>query len=202
MYRMTKKGKDNSKNTWATVFKSKKFEDMVPSTKETPEPIDIGQDFVLSNVYVLWYHDIHDNNWGIDSYHKVCDLRTASDFWKLFNNFGDIGFYNRQFFLMKENIQPIWEDEENRHGGVFSFKIDTPSSNKIWEDLAMMMVCDKISTDGTDITGLSINPKNNWAIIKIWNKDSNKDFEKILTEQIKTKYSYLSMKYKANAPEY
>ncbi len=164
--------------------------------------VDIGLDFKLPYKYVLWYHDIYDNNWSIESYHKMCEITNASEFWKLFNNFEKIGFYNRQFFLMKDNIQPIWEHESNRHGGVFSFKIDTPSSYKVWEDLNMTMVCDKLSSDCSDINGLSINPRNNWAIIKIWNRDSKKDFENILANDVKSKYSYLSMKYKANSPEY
>lgn len=179
-----------------------KLETKEVDSKQEHNTVDIGLDFKLPYKYILWYHDIHDNNWGIESYHKMCEITNASEFWKLFNNFEKIGFYNRQFFLMKDNIQPIWEHESNRHGGVFSFKIDTPSSYKVWEDLNMTMVCDKLSSDCSDINGLSINPKNNWAIIKIWNRDSNKDFENILANDVKSKYSYLSMKYKANSPEY
>ena len=38
-------------------------------------------------------------------------------------------------FIMRENINPIWEDVKNKEGGSFSFKIGNKFIKDIWETL-------------------------------------------------------------------
>lgn len=169
---------------------------------------DCGQNIKFNNNFHLWMHDIHNKDWSINSYNNLCKIDNVSDFWKLFNNFdklwGSDDKYSRyaHYFFMKDDIEPIWEHETNRNGGVCSFKIEINDSLPVWIDLIMRFVCDSLNNDSDDINGISISPKNNWAIIKIWNKENKNNLSKTLKQDILEKYNNLSIKYKINSPEY
>jgi hypothetical protein len=164
--------------------------------------INDGQNIILPHLLTLWSHDIYDKNWNIDSYKQLCKIRTVSDFWRLSNNYKKIGWKYMHSFLMKDDIEPIWEHKANRYGGVCSFKIELECALEIWEDLNARFICGLLTENSEDINGISISPKNNWAIIKIWNRDKKNDLSVTLNPQIIEKYKELSIKYKLNEPEY
>jgi len=64
------------------------------------------------------------------------------------------------------------------------------------------LMCSKLVLLVDDINGISFTPKNNWAIIKIWNKDKNNDLTKLLHRDLLNKYKKVSIQYKKNEPEY
>jgi hypothetical protein len=154
--------------------------------------------------YVLWAHDINNKDWTLDGYQKLCIITNISEFWRLFNNFNKYGYKFRHFFLMKEGVVPIWEHETNRFGGMCSLKVDIGSSINVLTDLCVHMMCNRLTDDSNldDINGISISPKNSWAIIKIWNKDCKNDISKNLLPSLIKKYEKMSIKYKPNKPEY
>lgn len=162
-----------------------------------------GSDIKLPYTYILWSHAINDNNWTLSSYKKLCTIRSVSDFWRLFNNFKKIGWKYMHFFFMKSGIEPMWEHPSNRTGGICSFRIPLDDNAlAIWENLNVQWVCQQLSTMEDDINGISINPKNNWALIKIWNADSSNNLMNTLCPNIIETYKDLSIQYKANKPEY
>lgn len=169
---------------------------------DTSNNCNDGSDILLNNKFTLWSHDIHNKNWSINGYKNICTFGDVSSFWKILNNFNKYGVKFNHFFVMKENIHPIWEHPINRNGGVCSLRVDLNSFESIWEDLNINMVCGKLTDNSDDINGLSISPKNNWAIIKIWNKDSNNDLSMCLSKNLLDKYSKYSIRYKPNSPEY
>lgn len=169
---------------------------------------DDGRFISLGHKYVLWGHDIYDKNWGVNSYKKLYTISNVSEFWRLFNNFNKLGLRFMHYYLMKDGIFPIWEDPSNYNGGMCSIKIELDEAIKkgeddlsIWTDLNIKFVCDLLITNngGVDeINGISISPKNNWAIIKIWNKNGSNDLTKTLSSDILEKYKGYSMRYKVN----
>jgi hypothetical protein len=163
-----------------------------------------GSNIYFSGKYTLWCHDINNKDWGLKSYKKLFEINSVSDFWRVMNNFNKLGIKFNHFFLMKGEVKPIWEHEDNRNGGVCSFKIELNKSAEIFSDLCVKMVCDMLTTttNFNDINGISISPKNTWAIVKIWNKNSENDLSVTLSPEIITKYSELGIRYKPNAPEY
>ena len=87
------------------------------------------------------------------------------------------------FFLMKGEIFPTWEDPKNRMGGCVSFKYD---NNILKEFLRIILLCitENLSTDDNlnEINGVSISPKKEFNITKIWLKDDSKNYKKIVKE--------------------
>lgn len=163
---------------------------------------DCGDLVNLPYNYVLWRHDIYNKDWSLTGYNKLCTINNVSQFWKLFNNLDKLGFKNNNFFLMKEGTDPTWEHENNRNGGTCSFKTEINNSLALYEELCGYLVCNILVKDMHDINGISFSPKNNWAVIKIWNKDKKNDISKELNGEINKKYKDIGMRYKSNEPEY
>ena len=94
---------------------------------------------------------------------------------------------NGMFFLMREDIHPIWEDPKNRDGGCWSFKIYKKYIPNTWLDLSVHTVAESLTRKTTEsnlITGVSISPKKSFSIIKIWNNNSSKKENRIITDKI------------------
>ena len=125
------------------------------------------------NKWSLWYHHEKDN-WKISGYKKIYDICNSTNFWKLQNNWDKIkGINYKHYFLMKNNIVPIWEDEQNINGGCWSFKVNEEQTLNLWIDLSVYLVCEQLLNNNDDIVGISTClKKNNNSVIKIWNKNS------------------------------
>ena len=104
-------------------------------------------EIIQLNKWSLWYHHEKDN-WKISGYKKIYDINNSNDFWKLYNNWDKIkGINYKHYFLMKENIIPIWEDSENINGGCWSFKINEENTINLWTDLSVYLVCNQLLND-------------------------------------------------------
>lgn len=119
----------------------------------------------LKNQYSFWYHNPNDINWDIDSYHEILHFFTVEEFWVLCGYVERFYIENGMFFMMKEDIKPIWEDSSNISGGCVSIKIDKDNAYEIWEKVCVLLISDNL---GDNINGISISPKKNFNIIKIW----------------------------------
>lgn len=207
---LEKKSK-NSKNYQKKRYKKKKntVQNLKMNLDEDPKDkkVDEVEEVIEFNgSWVLWSHDLYNNNWELDSYEKIFEFKTIGDFWRLYNNFNAFGGLNKKnYFLMRKDIKPIWEDEKNRNGGTCSIKIPVSRSFEMWTELSMYVVGESFYESETrmaDITGISICPKSIWSIIKIWNSDSDNDTSKDLPENFKNKYNKCSIKFKKNIAEY
>ena len=122
----------------------------------------------------LWVHKLFDNDWSIESYKKLYTIDSVASFWQLYNN--QIYLSNGMFFLMKNDILPIYEDENNINGGYWSLKVSNDDILKIWLYLSLDLVGGKLDKEDI-VSGLSISYKKKFYIIKIWIK--NKKFNKL-----------------------
>lgn len=137
----------------------------------------------------VWYHHTKDD-WKIDGYRNIYTIDNVKNYWKLFNNWDELGGVSgKHYFIMKEGVTPIWEDENNRNGGCWSFKVEDNDSQNIWNDLSLYLVTESISKIKDDILGISIClKKNNNSIVKIWNKNSNNNDNELLSNDILEKW--------------
>lgn len=125
----------------------------------------------LNDNWCLWAHLPHDADWSLDSYKLLYKFKTVEETVSLINNLPERCIKNCMLFIMRENINPIWEDEKNREGGCFSFKIGNKLIKDIWETLTYTLVGENIFTsekNNLKINGITISPKKNFCIIKIW----------------------------------
>lgn len=159
-----------------------------------------GHTVKFSSKWNIWIHLNTSNDWTLASYHKIALIETISDFWNFMNSFNKINYMNYQFFMMRENITPIWEDEANKNGGAASIiiKISDPNLLKIWEDICVLTINEQIYNNKSEINGVSFNLKNDLTVIKIWNKNMNDDISKKLPDCFVKKYKLYSISYRKN----
>tara|TARA_B100001094_G_scaffold277267_1_gene286005 strand:- start:558 stop:1055 length:498 start_codon:yes stop_codon:yes gene_type:complete len=127
--------------------------------------------YELNTKWILWCHSLTNNNWDLESYNKIYELENIYDF-KSINELINLNdYYNSMFFLMREGILPIWEDENNIDGCSLTIKIPNNKVKKEWDKLILNSITENLRLDKEDygeITGLSISPKKEFNIIKIW----------------------------------
>ena len=135
----------------------------------------------LNNNWVFWFHDPTDNNWDITSYKKIYEMETIHDFWSLYNRIDSNIVENSMIFLMRKNIEPLWEHKDNMNGGSWSLKISKNEIKKNWDRISIALLGENISLDKSNIiNGISISPKKNFCIIKIWNRDKKYNIVSLL----------------------
>ena len=125
----------------------------------------------LTNNWTMWAHLPHDIDWGINSYKKIYTMTTIEESIAISETMPDVLVKNCMLFLMKEGVKPIWEDPQNRSGGCFSYKIANKSVHEVWKQLCYLLVGSTISNQQSfvaNVTGITISPKKNFCIIKIW----------------------------------
>ena len=138
----------------------------------------------LKNNWDLWYHSINDNNWKKDSYKKIFSINSLCDYEYIKQTFQQDHYQNGMFFCMKEDIFPNWEDPDNRNGGCLSFKIPSVKIIEEWNELLLECINQSILSDNNDeINGISISPKKEFNIIKIWFKNSDFKYQDFLSSK-------------------
>lgn len=125
----------------------------------------------LHNRWTLWAHLPHDTSWDISSYKPIITIDSVESIISLYKVIPENMISNCMLFLMREGIIPIWEDEHNKHGGCFSYKINNKCVANLWKNISYHLVGEDLTTDknlAPFINGITISPKINFCIIKIW----------------------------------
>ena len=125
----------------------------------------------LNNKWILWYHDPLDTNWDIKSYKNLQEISNMKEFWEIYKFMDKNIVENSMLFMMRDGIKPLWEDEKNVPGGCWSFKITKGELDKTWLNLSAYLCGESLIANKKNyelLNGISISPKKNFCIIKIW----------------------------------
>lgn len=145
----------------------------------------------LQNSWNLWFHKSTDNNWTFDSYQKLASFDNLEDYAIISNALDEIHVENAMLFLMRKDIKPMWEADENINGGCLSFKIYKKSIYPSWNQLCDFLIGENIllgEDDWEKVNGISISPKKTFSILKIWFSDKNINDTKYLQKMDLFKY--------------
>ena len=134
--------------------------------------------YSLKSEWTLWFHSIKDNNWNKGSYKKIYTLTNYFDYPLLLSIFKQNHYQNGMFFIMKSGIFPNWEDPHNRMGGCLSFKVPSEKVINSWNQILVNCINETImKCDNNKVNGISISPKKEFNIIKIWFSDNEKEYQ-------------------------
>ena len=125
----------------------------------------------LFDKWVLWAHLPHDTDWSLGSYKNIMCIKFVEEMVSLYSCLPEALVKNCMLFLMREGITPMWEDKENRNGGCFSYKVSNNDVPEVWRSLSYILTGETISADPkfiSKVTGITISPKKNFCIMKIW----------------------------------
>ena len=138
--------------------------------QETATIATIATKQKLNNAWTLYFHDPDDTRWTIESYHKLAQFATVEEFATVVLTLTDL-WDRGMYFIMRAGIQPIWEDEHNKSGGCFSMKVMKNHINAVWVQTCFQTLGERLVKDKAlwaIVTGISISPKKNFCIVRIW----------------------------------
>lgn len=139
---------------------------------------------LLLDTWTLWAHLPHDTNWNLESYKQIMDITSLEEAIMLFENLPESVIKNCMLFVMRKGIYPTWEDPKNRDGGCFSYKINNKFVEETWKNLSYVLLGETLTSQdySNNITGITISPKKNFCIIKIWLSNCEQTDPNIINE--------------------
>ena len=150
-------------------------------------------DLKLQNEWILWNHELNNKSWTNDSYKNIFEFKNLYDLKLYFDNLDLLQLQNSMYFIMRNGIFPTWEDKNNKYGCCASFKVLSNDILETWKLLLQNILCENIHKNikkYDNINGISISPKKEFNIIKIWFKfkiKNLKDFINIDNKYINDK---------------
>lgn len=154
----------------------------------------------LKNFYTIWYKYTNDsniqnsNNKTINQYEyfgmvkKLVQFNTLDAFFNEFQYLKkpDEAKIGLEISLFKNDIKPMWEDEENRIGGKITFKIKKNMTNCIWDELALRIIGESFpGVNNSEINGIMYIIKKEFNIIQIWFRNFNNTLNSQISNSIK-----------------
>ena len=120
---------------------------------------------------------------------KIAEFDTIEDFWDIFQHLRkpDSCRPGIEFFMFKEPVKPLWEDENNKNGGRFSIKLKQGYTTIIWEEMIFTLIGGILPEEIRDeINGIVVMSKKEFNTLQIWFKtfDTNitSEIEKCLRD--------------------
>jgi hypothetical protein len=143
------------------------------------------EQYPLNTNWCLWYHSINDKQWNKQSYKHIYTLTNLYDIQGLHEVIQKIHLQNGLFFLMREDVFPTWEDPDNREGCCVSYKVPGQILKEQWAAIVDRILTEDILKDKdqwNQVNGLSISPKKEFNIVKIWLRNTIEDYTTLLKE--------------------
>ena len=193
---------------------------------DTAENENMGNELKFNSHWTVWVHKSDNQDWTLHGYQKRYIINSIGSFWRFFNNFQFYDCYKNQLFIMRGEIAPIWEDINNKFGGICSIKVDstqrgfkTDISTEIFVSICMLIMNETFIANNEDINGISYAVKKKNILIKIWTKSfyENDKFKDELPKPLINKFNSelqkqlfnifgpdykMSVQYKQIKPEY
>ena len=125
----------------------------------------------LLNTWTLWAHLPDNPDWSLEGYIEIYSFKTLEEAFVLFENIPNAVLETCWLFLMRQGITPRYEDVSNKNGGTFVYKVSNSAVPTAWQALCFSVIGESISSIpgfSSAVTGISISPRKNYAVIKIW----------------------------------
>lgn len=158
----------------------------------------------LKTRWNLWAHLPQDPDWSTKSYKLVYQFTNIEETIAITESLPEGLVKNCMLFIMRDGIIPMWEDSKNRNGGCFSYKVSNKNVFEVWRDITYTLVGESISNNNlfiNNVTGITISPKKNFCILKIWMTNCDYQNPQIVTEDIKNLSSHGCL-FKKHTPEF
>jgi hypothetical protein len=142
----------------------------------------------LSQKWILWYHDPNNSDYSLESYIRISEITTVEDFWSIVEAISSEAWNSGMFFLMRDGYRPLWDAPENDKGGAWSKKVDASETFNVFVDCMVHSIAGKFLTKNNDtVVGITLSPKGNFHIIKIWNNSTTISDRKLFSPTLRMK---------------
>jgi hypothetical protein len=92
------------------------------------------------------------------------------------------------FFFMRGEIPPLWDAPENDKGGAWSKKVDAADTHAVFIDCMVHCIAESfLKGQNETISGVTVSPKGQFHIVKIWNSTTKVSDRKLFSPTLKMK---------------
>lgn len=122
----------------------------------------------------LYAHLPHNSDWSLESYKLIMTIETLEQLVSLLSYIPENVVKTCMLFFMRNQIKPVWEDDANLSGGSFSFKVQNKQVVETWNKMCYVIASENMTSNENimgKINGITISPKKQFCIIKIWMSD-------------------------------
>lgn len=138
--------------------------------------------------WILWYHDPNNSDYSLESYIRIMEIKTPEDLWSIIEAISQEAWNSGMFFFMKEGYRPLWDAPENDKGGAWSKKVDASETHNVFVDCMVHCLANSfLKSQNDSVAGVTLSPKGNFHIIKIWNTSTSVSDRKLFSPTLKMK---------------
>jgi len=127
----------------------------------------------LPNKWVLYLYDkqlfkkmANRQNFQAKPYKELCIISTVNDLIYLLrlmevtiDTSGDkfkLNMDTNDYIIMRQGIEPVWEDPKNSDGGTFTIKMGHENGYDVWSTFVMYMLGETLTNDMSVINGITV----------------------------------------------
>ncbi|KAI1169069.1 translation initiation factor eIF4e [Nemania serpens] len=139
----------------------------------------------LRDTWVFWYRPPITKANGYIEYdktlHAMMSVKTAEEFWLAYSHLKRPSALPTvsDYHLFKEGVRPIWEDEENKHGGKWILRLKKGVADRYYEELIIACVGDQFGDESDELCGVVLSMRNGEDVLSIWTRNTGQKVLKI-----------------------
>lgn len=115
------------------------------------------------------------DSWTKETYIVLQEVRYWEELGALLREMGPHRITNVLLRVMKGDTSPLWEDKDNIHGGSYCLKVHRSVAPEVFQRYLVAAATGTCAKDPANtIVGVTISPKTEFCIIKIWNLDARR----------------------------
>jgi translation initiation factor 4E len=155
------------------------------SISETGQQLPAVSSHNLRDTWVFWYRPPITKANGYIEYdktlHPMMAVKTVEEFWLAYSHLKRPSSLPTvsDYHLFKEGVRPIWEDEENKHGGKWILRLKKGVADRYYEDLILACVGDQFGDEADELCGIVLSMRNGEDVLSIWTRNTGQKVLKI-----------------------
>lgn len=102
----------------------------------------------------------------------IASVATVEEFWSVYVHLQRVSQLApmTDYHLFQQGVQPMWEDDANKHGGRLVIRVLKNASPKAFEDLCLAVIGEQFETD--EICGIACSVRYQENYLSIWLRDA------------------------------
>ena len=152
----------------------KSLSSLRPSEPPATTPKDVSASWPLKFAWVIHYRPPTSKNSDYEkSIRPLCRIDTAQAFWTVYTHLKRPSSLPTvsDYHFFKEGIRPVWEDDENKHGGKWIMRLKKGVADRYWEDLLLAMIGDQFAEASDEVCGAVVSVRSGEDVFSIWTKN-------------------------------
>jgi translation initiation factor 4E len=146
------------------------------------DPENFNVKHPLMNEWTLWFTKPPSgkgDNWN-DLLKEVVTFSSVEEFWGIYNNItptSELGL-KADYHLFKKGIRPEWEDQQNKHGGKWSYSFKDKRAvpiDELWLHAQLAAIGETLENDDDkEVMGVVVNVRKGFYRIGLWTRTVGK----------------------------